>query len=95
MHTEFQCFQFHKLENKDDKSRLQFTLIPDPPEHFTETQIRKWFPDGTVDVLVFDCFYKILLGTFTSPDRCSLVNTSKITDVATVSFYAMRTYLHN
>ena len=68
--------QFHKSDKKEptfDKTRLQFVLIPEPPEDLTESQLTEWFPSGRIDVLVFDCLYKILLGTFTNPQRCSLV----------------------
>ena len=53
-------------------------MLPEPPEDLTETQLADWFPGGRIDVLVFDCLYKILLGTFTNPQRCSLVSSVQI-----------------
>eukprot|EP00116_Pleurobrachia_bachei_P016155 sb/3476417/ len=62
------------VEGKEDTTRLQFVLIPLPPLATTEETIATYFTSGTAHVFLFDCFYKILLASFTNKDRCDPEN---------------------
>eukprot|EP00116_Pleurobrachia_bachei_P000293 sb/3460555/ len=66
----WRCYvRFHKVEGKEDTTRLQFVLIPLPPLATTEESIATYFTSGNAHVFLFDCFYKILLASFTNKDR--------------------------